>query len=86
MVCVAAVPHLKVVVLDGIRQALDLVDALGRDLHGLHVLSAALVSTHGADVDRPSIGEVENRVGDRQTPDLSAALPVRRDLRAAVGV
>ncbi|MNM61481.1 hypothetical protein D3C81_727820 [compost metagenome] len=69
--------------LDGIRQALDLVDAIRRYLYRLDVLTAALVSTHGADVDRPAIGEVENRVGDRQTPDLSAALPVRHDLRAA---
>jgi hypothetical protein len=69
--------------LDGIRQALHFVDALRRYLHRLHVLNTALVSTHGADVDRPAVGEIEQSVGDRQAPDLPAVLPVRHDLRAA---
>lgn len=66
--------------LDGIRQALDLVDALRRDLDRLDVLVAALVATHGADVDGPAVGEIEDRVGDRQTADLPTALPVRHRL------
>lgn len=58
--------------LDGIRQALDLV----RDFDRLDVLVATLTSAHGGDVDRPSVGEIEDRVGDRQTADLPTALPV----------
>lgn len=83
VVRVAAFSQLQVVMLDGIRQALDFVDALWRYLHGLDVLDAALVSTHGAEVDRPVVGEVEQRVGDGQAPDLPAAFPVRHNLRAA---
>lgn len=69
--------------LDGICQALDFVDALGRDLDRLDLLAAALIATHGADVDRPAVGEFEDCVGDRQTADLPAALPFRHDLGAA---
>ena len=47
MVRVRAVAQLQVVMLDGISQALDLVDALGRDLHRLDVLGTALVATRG---------------------------------------
>ena len=64
-------------------RAHDLVDALWRYLHRLDVLNSAFVSTHGAEVDRPVVGEVEQGVGDGQAPDLSAAFPVRHDLGAA---
>lgn len=59
MVLIAATAQLQVVMLDGIRQMLDLVDALRRYLHRLDVLNAALVPTHRADEDRPAVGEIE---------------------------
>ena len=83
VVRVAAFAQLQIVMLDGIRQALDLIGALGRYLHRLDVLVATLASAHGADVNRPAVGEIENGVGDRQAADLPTALPVRHDLGAA---
>lgn len=58
--------------------ALHLAADLERGLDRLEVLRAAVVSTHGGDVDRSSVGEIEDRIGDRQTADLPAALPVRQ--------
>ena len=82
MIRVRAVAQFQVVMLGGIGQALDLVDALGRDLDRLDVLGAVFVSTHGGDVDRPAVGEIEDRVGYRRAADLPSAFPVRNDLGA----
>lgn len=78
-----SVAHLQIVALDDIGQALHLAADLERDLDRLEVLRAAVVSTHGGDIDRLAVGEVEDRIGDRQTADLPATLPVRHDLAAA---
>src|SRR3546814_5629908 len=67
----------------GICQALDFVDAIRRYLDRLDVRNATLVATLYADVNRPAVGEIEDRVGNRQAADLPAALPVHHDLAAA---
>lgn len=62
--------------LDGIGKALDLVDALWRYLHRLDVLNAAPISTHGAEVDRPAVGDATHRLTNLPGSDVLQRLVI----------